>query len=143
MQAFNHHTLPLLIMAGTHPTIPPIRPSEHAYIRSSSAHLSSYYSRHRRVGSECTAHPTEPHLPPRDPRRLALCPAVSERTENHPEKPSFKFSCSRPQTVLLLGNHKPTPFKDHYVTCLGKGERRQYQYLGGMASCMEVQDLAG
>lgn len=57
------------------------------------------------------------------PPSSALYPAALEHTKiSPPEKPGFKLSCSRPQTTLLLENHKPSPFQ-RPLHCL-HGKRR-------------------
>lgn len=107
----------------------PVHPTEHACIRSGGAHASSHTApgpRESAVNAPLTPQ-SAPARPLRDPCHLTLCPAISELTKNcPPEKPSFKCSRSRPQTAPLLGNHKPTPFKGRYVTCLGKGSEDKW-----------------
>ena len=142
----NHHAC--MHLASMYAPIYPVHPIKHVYmpvpvqtitdVRApihSIWHAYTLPSHHTCMHPSITSHmhaciqavliwtPAVPNTEMSTMNAVPLYPAALELTKiSPPAKPGFKFSCSRPQTTLLLGNHKPTPFQGP-LHCL-HGKRR-------------------
>lgn len=114
---------PVQTITGVHA---PIHPIWHAYTLPSHhtcMHPSIRLHMHACIQAVLIWTPAVPNSEMSTMNAAPLYPAAFELTKiSPPAKPGFKFSCSRPQTTLLLGNHKQTPFQ-RPLHCL-HGKRR-------------------
>ena len=114
------------LSSSQHASIPshmraPIHPVKHACIHSGSIYSSAYYSRHSGIGSEWKPTPQSPACPSVTPAAFYCAQPFQLAKNRLPVKPGLKCSCSRPQTAVLLGNHKPTPLQKPFCHLLRKG----------------------